>query len=309
MDKREERKQHEEELEQNDLYVFLTNFRRFWDKHGTSVLLVILVAVLLVVGIPWLRGRTEAKREAAGSALTSAAAAETGRAEALAAVAMEYEDQPGVANLALLRAGDEKLKAALGLAPEADTPDATRPDLSDSVLEQLDDAAAFYQRVIDNAQTDAAPTIIALNARLGLADVHASKGEFEEARQQIQAVRDAAAGRFPALVARADIRLRRLDDYNLNIAFPSRPQTAEVMEQIEVGDPDELNRMIEEAEALVPATTPETPQTPEQTPVQPQDQPEDVGSVNEPADQAPETPQPDEATQETTPSAEATDED
>jgi len=250
MNERDERKAHEQELEDNDLLRFLTNFRAFWDKHGTTILLMILIVVAVGVGIPWLRGRAEAKREAAGLALVEAAAVQEGRSRAFANVAETHTDPPGVAAYALLRAGDAKLYEALGLRETASAPDATRPMLSERTIEQLNEAAEYYRRAIQ-AAPEGENALLALNAKLGLADIHVSKGAFDEARAIYQQVREGAGERYPALAAQAAARLDQLVEYNPSITFPSRPEDDV---DAEVGRMESIERMIEQAERDQPDT-------------------------------------------------------
>lgn len=253
MNERDERKEHEQELEDNDLLRFLTNFRAFWDKHGTTILLMILIVVAVVVVVPWLRGRAEAQREAAGRALAEAASVQEGRARALANVAETHTDPPGIRAYALLRAGDAKLYAALGLREQADAPDATRPMLSEQTIEQLNEAAAYYRRVIETAPRGE-NALLALNAKVGLADIHISKGEFDEARARFEQVREAAGERYPALAALAEARINRLKEYNPSITFPTRPDD----ESVEVGRLESIEQMIEQADRATAESTENT---------------------------------------------------
>lgn len=199
---------HRHELKQNDLEEFLHHFKEFWAKWGQTITIGLLLIVLIYTGKTFLDTRRETRRERALADLATSTSP-----EALLALAEEVGD-PAVRVRALLRAGDLLLVSVVA-PPREDDGQVVTP-LDPSQREQrLTQAAAVYRQVVEEAP---AP-LFAHNARLGLAAVAETQGQWDEARRQYEAVRDQAAALFPAIAQQARARLAMLDRLTEPVVF------------------------------------------------------------------------------------------
>lgn len=213
-------KDHKEELQQNDLQEFLTNFGEWWARHGTTTLLVILVIVGGSTGYRWMKGRDARAKEAAWTAL-----AQAGGPESLRRVAYEQEGDWGVSQMALLQAANVLQRDAMGMTSmqPGGGPDVTTTELSQETADQLMQAAELYQQVIDTPADTQGPSLMQLNARLGLAAVCVTLGEFDDATEHYEFVRS-RSGHHKALSVLADAKIRELDALREPIAFAADPE-------------------------------------------------------------------------------------
>lgn len=211
------------EILQNDWESFSDNVRIFWERYGTAVVLALLVLSVSFAGYRLLSAQRENAREGAWADL----AYETSP-DGLRQVAEEHDD-PAVRSLAYLRAGDLLLAQATNpqqeTTPTETTPEgeaATPPAATVDPKAALDDAGRMYDQALATAQHD----VYRFNARLGLAAVAETKGEWDAARQHYEAVRDGAREPFPLLAAQAENRLGLLDRLKAPLPFAPEPPPA-----------------------------------------------------------------------------------
>lgn len=209
--------EHREELEQNDLQAFLTNLRTWWSRHGTTVLLVVLVGVAAFLFVSWYSGRKQRMLESAYGALANTSSP-AGKQD----VAREYAHLPKFASKARLEAADMMLSEALGIASSRRMGGAqSGSDLSPKQRTQkLKDAARLYERVIEMGATE----LHVLNARFGLAAASESLGNFDQARTQYQKIQKQAEGKWPPLAERATRQLAEMDRVAQPVEFPEPPE-------------------------------------------------------------------------------------
>jgi hypothetical protein len=231
-------KEHKEELAHNDLMEFLTHFKQWWEKNGTSTLVIILLGVVAWIGINWYRTKDTKASEAAWTELARTRG-EGGQASpaALEDVARGFADEPGLANYALLQAGDQLQYEAIhgwgespGLPPQSVEPD-------EAGRKKLEQAIGFYQQVIDAPQAGD-PPLAKLRARLGMASCHESLRQWEKAREQYQLATQ-ESGSLKHIADLAQQRLGELDGLaGESILFrPAPPEPAEQGDaEADVGD-------------------------------------------------------------------------
>jgi len=207
--------EHRHELQQNDLEEFLKNSRAAWDKYGTQVLLVILVAVGVLYLVPYLRGREARELEAAYATL-AAANSPYSKQDA----ARQFEHLPGYAGIALLQAADASLQQALGLANPGET-----PIEGEAKTNMLNEAAQWYQHVIRLNQSP----LQVLNAHAGLACVYETLGQFDKAKAEYEAMKEAAGDQWPNFAALADLRITTMKGLDKPISFPEAPEKPEAI--------------------------------------------------------------------------------
>lgn len=214
--------QHRHELKENDLMEFLRNFKEWFNKYGTQVLLVILIAVLAYVGVNWFTGREMRQRQAAWAEYAASATP-----EGLAQLGDRYSrSRPGVAAMSLLDAADLlRREAVLGIGPDAQNPTASG-ELTDDQRRTLEQAANYYQRVIDMPGTH---LLYQLNAHMGLAATQVSLGDREAAREHYRAAMQ-ASGPYQQIRALAQMQMSRLDQLPARVAFAVKPPDAETPE-------------------------------------------------------------------------------
>jgi predicted negative regulator of RcsB-dependent stress response len=189
------------ELKQNDLQEFFLNFREWWQKHGNTVLIVLIVCVLGVGGYMYFTSRAQQTHNAAWQELASA-----NNPEALQAVA-EAHDYQAVPALARYRAADLLLAEAINPGPGTDR----------SKGEALSQAASLYETVANDEST---PAAIRVNARLGLASVAETRNEWQAARNHYKAAIDLAEqNQLQALASQAKSRRDRLDQLSRPVQF------------------------------------------------------------------------------------------
>jgi len=219
--------EHRHELKENELLEFLRNFKEWWDKHGTRTLGTILIAIAVMGLATWWFGlfgypsRQARAREQAWTALASARSPEAKKQLAQT----HRKDHPGLAAMALLSAADEIYGNALFGSYEGSGIDATRNSPSDATRAQLQRAAALYQQTLDTP-APGEPSAVHLNARLGLAAVHETLGNWDEAQRHYEATWK-AAGPYRAIARLAEQRLADLDRRRQPITFPVDPNAGD----------------------------------------------------------------------------------
>jgi hypothetical protein len=206
--------QHQSEnLYENDLAEFLKNFGQFWNRHGNTILIVLIVVVLAFAGYRFFHFRTTTQHETAWSDL----AFETSP-DGFRAVGQSHRN-PVVQSLAYLRAGDLFLSQALSPdRPVVNDPDADAPPPTHDRETLLRQAGESYQQ----AARIAPQPIFRLNALMGLASVAESQRQWDDARQVYQQVID-SAGSFDAIAAQAQRRIALLPDLQSPVPFAPDP--------------------------------------------------------------------------------------
>jgi len=195
--------EHRHELKQNDLREFLENFGAFWEKHGTWILTVVAVVVVIWAGSTWWSNRQMQVRSSAWTALDGAASAPE-----LDGVALDHS-QPIVRALARLRAGDLYLDQAVH--PQRDL-------LSDDDVRQaLDRAEQRYRDVLSLN----VPPIYRANALLGLAAVAENRSQWDQAAASYELVMGMD---IPSLAAMARARKQMLPALARPVVFAASEQ-------------------------------------------------------------------------------------
>lgn len=250
--------QERHDLKQNDLQEFILHFGQWWNKHGTTVLVILLLAVGAFTLTRWLSGREQRLLNEAYGDLQA-----TTSPEGLEQVAQSYPNRKEVQAAALLRAADLLLHDAvvtLGQNPldAARTPEQTR--------QLLTRAEKNYQQVIDLG----GPTLMTLNAHYGLAKTYESlavagvgdPSMFAKAKQQYQKVAD-SAGPFAYMAARATADAERIDRISMPVDFPPAPVPA-IESTLPTGPKiGDIPKSIQDVQPA-PTPTPEPAPTPEQ---------------------------------------------
>ena len=207
--------EHRHELKENELYEFFQHFRDWWEKHGLSTMLLVLVALAAFLFYRWYSGKEHRDLNTAWTAL-----ADTSSPEGLVRVADEHADREGVRAYALLQAAhllsQEAMLGQMGMTGEGEPLDPEQREL------RLERAAELYQRVIQLSE----PRLLVLNARFGLAAVYESMRRFDEAREQYeQTARGAQL--YSGLAEIAERKMRELEDLQSPVEFPEAPESSE----------------------------------------------------------------------------------
>lgn len=200
-------------IEGNDLAEFLMNFKTWWGKHGSRVLTLALVVLVVLLGKQLLDKRSKGAFEAAWGAL-----AQTTSPEGALELATSYDDATFRAK-ARLRAGDLFVAGAAKLAAEA----ATQPAQSKTVDARglaLKNAAEVYQQVVSDTST---PAVFRLHARFGLATAAEAADQFKDAGEQYTLIQQEAGSEYPALRQLAAAHLAYLDRLAKPVRFGPEP--------------------------------------------------------------------------------------
>jgi hypothetical protein len=206
--------QERHELKQNDLQEFLSHFKEWWDKHGTTILLALIVVILGFYGWRWYSTKDVKARQAAWSAVQLAATP-----EGLQDAAALHADVRGAWGRAMLDAADALASQAnLGIEPSAAGQPGQEVTLTPEQRQRKRQLAAdLYQRVIDQAEG-----LFAINARFGLAAINESMGEFDKAAAQYGEIQRQAAS-WPNIIRQAERQSARLQTLRQPIEFRAAP--------------------------------------------------------------------------------------
>lgn len=208
-------KQELKELEHNDLAEFFTNFRKFWDKYGTPILLILLICVGSWVGLRWWNAQAAEARDNAWGAYYEASSA-----IAYEQVAAKFANNPTISTLAKVSMADNLMMEAI---LESDLPfptDETEDENTSSLSpeKKIERASVLYEEVINTLPHRDLPSLVKLNARMGLAGALEQQRKFDEARVQYESVIE-EAGPYDALRVKAETLLRNLDSLKTEIVF------------------------------------------------------------------------------------------
>ncbi len=225
--------EHRQELEENDLEVFLTNCKKWWGKHGTKVVLVLLVGALALFAKQMYDKRQAERHETMWSELANATSPEAARS-----LAMSYSE-PGYKAKAWLKGADLLLARALEpqVAPSPANGEGASPPVDRAAT--LTQAADYYQGVL---AVDQAAVVYRLNARLGLATVAETQGDFDAASKQYEQILADAGTEYAAISAQAKARLEMLPDLKNPVKFGPEP-VAPVSQSLQ----GQLEQMIQDA--------------------------------------------------------------
>ncbi len=222
--------EHRHQLQQNDLQAFLQNFRAWWSRNGWTTVLTVLLVVVVAGGTFYVRNRSTWRRQAAYSDLQAAVLQPKTRGRknpppTFKSVANEYSDLPKVRARALLRAGEQWRNQALaggnsGKVSGSNDSSGGSDGEEQSAQYALEKAADAYRTIIGMNQ---APKIMVLNARLGLAAVHESRGKFQKAKEQYDKILG-AAGDYKAIAKKANQRKADLQELKSPVRFVKAPK-------------------------------------------------------------------------------------
>lgn len=219
--------QERHDLKQNDLQEFLTHFKEWWDKHGTTILLAMIVVILGFYGWRWYSTKDVKAKQAAWSAVQLASTP-----EGLQDAAALHADVRGAWGRAMLDAADALASQAnLGIEPSAAGQPGQEIALTPEQRQRKRQLAAdIYQRVIDQGEG-----LFAINARFGLAAIHESLGEFDKAAAQYGEIQRQAAA-WPNIVRQAERQAARLESLRQPIEFRPAPAPQPEAEAASDGD-------------------------------------------------------------------------
>lgn len=194
-----------DELRENDLEHFLFHINEWWSKHGTRVLVGVLVVLVVIAGYRfWRASQIQAHDEAWRDV------AATTSPEGLRNVAADHSD-PAVKAVALLGSADL-------LCHQAVTPGSNLVGTREDALTEAQNA---YQAVIDHPQVHA---VYKYNAKLGLAAVAEAREDFDAAAAIYREVIEQATA-YRDIVTQAKERLEMLGRLREPVVFA--PETPE----------------------------------------------------------------------------------
>ena len=173
------RKQHEQEVLENDLQSWLEE--KFGDlkPYASQILLAVCALVAVLIAAAYLWQQTESAEAAKWQDLSYARLAyrRSNDATPLVDVADQYPDDPA-GNWALLMAADAEARS--GLAELSSDRNAG--------FDKIEKAIGFYRRVVDSSGTKS--PMMQRRSTYGLAYALESNGEFEEATKYYQQLAD-----------------------------------------------------------------------------------------------------------------------
>ena len=191
--------------------------------------MAIILAIIAVYR--WVDASRTAAHERAWGDLAGATSPET-----LRQVASDNSSNPAVAALAQLRAGDLALSRVLNPVAAEPTSATTKPTsaipgLSAPAIaprspeaERNNDLKLAEDAYNAAINVKSAPVIIQLNARLGLAAVAETRGQWAKAHEAYQAAAKAAGDEYPMIKAQAVAREALIDRLPTSLAFsPEKP--------------------------------------------------------------------------------------
>lgn len=234
------------ELKDNDLAEFLQNFGEFWNKHGNSISVAILVVLVAWIGIRFYNNMQATNHENAWADLASTSTPSGYRERA-----REDTGFGAIQEIALLRGAEQYHQQAIELDNENTTP---APGMM-SVEDSLKNAEAMYQQVLDSKSDP----VFRANAAVGLANIAETRGDFDAANTYwTQAEKLANDAHLGAIAAQAKIRLGMLDELKQPIVFGNAAQTAPVTPDDTANEAPDSSATDSPAEADTPTAPVET---------------------------------------------------
>jgi predicted negative regulator of RcsB-dependent stress response len=244
------------ELKDNDLAEFLQNFGEFWNKHGNSISVAILVVLVAWIGLRFYNNMQATNHENAWADLASTSTPSGYRERA-----REDTGFGAIQEIALLRGAEQYHQQAIDLDNESSTP---APGMM-SVEDSLKNAEAMYQQVLDSKSD---PVFLA-NAAVGLANVAETRGDFDAAEKHwTQAEKIATDAKLGAIAAQAKVRLGMLDELKQPIVFGNTVEAAPVTPDDTASEAPDSSATDSAAEADAP-TAPSEASEPAAAPADP----------------------------------------
>lgn len=273
MDERQAQIRERAGLEESRLNVEFIDWLRKW---GTPILMLAAVAS----GGVWLKNfyerSTKDKVDRAFTELHAASGRGNPNPDALIAVASEFDGVRSVGLLARLEAADAYLKSvARGLkvgavlaTNEQGQPTGELRNADDLLTpadrdEYLSRAAGLYAEVVQRAGRDEARTMLAVNAMYGLAAVHESKGELDEARRWYEQIIERTRG--GTYDSHAKVAQRRIAGLDRLRQVPVLPEKA----QVPTPPVPEIPAELLQPPAQLPGATPGEPTPGQPAPTEP----------------------------------------
>jgi tetratricopeptide (TPR) repeat protein len=206
------------ELKDNDLAEFLQNFGEFWNKHGNSVSVIILVVLAAWIGLRLYNNMQATQHENAWADLSSTTTPQGYRERA-----REHAGDKALPQIALLRGAEQFHQQAIDLDNESGSNGASTPGMM-SAEDSLKNAEDMYKQVLDSKADPA----FRANAAAGLANVSETRGDFTAAREYwTQAEKLATDAHLPAIAAQAKTRLGLLEELARPIVFGTAEESTE----------------------------------------------------------------------------------
>lgn len=198
------------ELKDNDLAEFLQNFGEFWNKHGNSISVAILVVLVAWIGLRFYSNMQATSHENAWADLASTSTPNGYRERA-----REDTGFGAIREIALLRGAEQYHQQAIKIESDKAAGSEQNPGVM-SAEDSLKNAEAMYQQVLDSKSD---PVFLA-NAAVGLANVAETRGDFDAAEKYwTRAEKIATDAKLGAIAAQAKIRLGMLDELKQPIVF------------------------------------------------------------------------------------------
>ena len=195
------------ELKDNDLAEFLQNFGEFWNKHGNSISVVILVVLVAWIGLRFYNNMQATSHENAWADLASTSTPSGYRERA-----REDTGFGAIQEIALLRGAEQYHQQAID---HKNDDGVALPGMM-TFDESIKNAEAMYQQVL-GSKSD--PVFLA-NAAVGLANVAETKGDFDAANKYwTRAEKLANDAHLSAIAAQAKVRMGMLDELKQPIVF------------------------------------------------------------------------------------------
>lgn len=220
------------DLKTNDLQDFFEHFGDFWSKWGNTLLTAVAVVVIVFAGSRIYSDWTAQAREAAWADLSGATSP-----QAADMVATDHSGHAMVRTLATLKAADFYLFEASLPAPaenRAAPVDGGADPVETERQALLDKAEARYKTVL---KMDA-PTIVRINAELGLASVAEGRQQWDQAGTHYDNAMKLAGDRYLTLKTLTQAKLDRLPQLSQNVVFgPSVDATAEGLGPVQPDSP------------------------------------------------------------------------
>jgi hypothetical protein len=233
--------EHRHELQQNDLQEFFRHFNKWWEKYGTSTLVVVLVALAVFAGVRFWRSSRASAHEEAWIDVATVTSPEVARTRA------QMHENP-VRAILYLRGADLIMKelAVPQEAAEAQTQPAAaespfgvrRTTASDTPEQSLASAAQMYEAV---AQDQSAALVYRLNAHLGLGAVAEQSGKWDDARRHYEKVIDLAAEKYDFIRQQAQGRQAMLERLAEPVAFAPEPKVQATIPSTPEAPPPTIN--------------------------------------------------------------------
>ncbi|MGI9014437.1 MAG: hypothetical protein ACR2GY_09340 [Phycisphaerales bacterium] len=193
------------EVRETDLTESKVNedFVQWLKTKAPTYLLLILIVFVAVMGWERYRNWQDTKIESAFLDLDI-----ENDPQGLLAVAEDHEGVESVSEMARLASADISLRQALMMR------DPAKPEelLDQAAIEsRLTRARDLYQQVYDATSADKARALFAIQSAFGLATVHESTGDLEQARTWYDTAEKIAGERYGSLAAVASHRAQTLD--------------------------------------------------------------------------------------------------